>query len=229
MDDLTPSLQKLLHSAIAHEFPFRHVDARRIFVAAGRRRSWSGYGRTEEYVAEAWPISLRFQGMTYKYVIVLRPPFFAKMSIAQRLLHLFHELFHIEPRAANGIRELPSLVSRAHGNSRRIYNYFVGLFVDHYRARVPRVAYRFLEHRELWKRMPTMMVHTIRKKRERNEWHVHEVHLGKLLREEGESGHTPRVKPPSEGRSQRVARRISKHRRIPVSLLSGYYSLPYRK
>ncbi|GFO68823.1 hypothetical protein GMLC_24020 [Geomonas limicola] len=79
------------------------------------------------------------------YVIYFLVPRFLELPLREKLITIFHELYHISPDFDGDIRRFPGR-NYAHGSSTKSYNLYMGKLVDAYLARgVDEVALKFLE------------------------------------------------------------------------------------
>lgn len=89
--------------------------------------------------------SIRHQGEEMLYVIYFLVPRFLELSFREKLITVFHELYHISPACDGDIRRFPGR-NYAHGSSTRSYNLLMGKLVDEYLVGLPdRSGLDFLE------------------------------------------------------------------------------------
>ena len=89
--------------------------------------------------------SITHQGEEMLYVIYFLVPRFLELPFREKLITVFHELYHISPACDGDIRRFPGR-NYAHGSSTKSYNALMGSLVDDYLERLPeRTALSFLE------------------------------------------------------------------------------------
>ena len=89
--------------------------------------------------------SITHQGEEMLYVIYFLVPRFLELPFREKLITVFHELYHISPACDGDIRRFPGR-NYAHGSSTKSYNALMGSLVDDYLERLPEpTALNFLE------------------------------------------------------------------------------------
>ena len=89
--------------------------------------------------------SITHRGEEMLYVIYFLIPRFLELSFREKMITIFHELYHISPACDGDIRRFPGR-NYAHGSSTKAYNLLMGQLVDRYLETVPdRSALEFLE------------------------------------------------------------------------------------
>ncbi|QWV93818.1 hypothetical protein KP004_01090 [Geomonas oryzisoli] len=89
--------------------------------------------------------SITHRGEEMLYVIYFLVPRFLELSFREKMITIFHELYHISPACDGDIRRFPGR-NYAHGSSTKNYNLLMGQLVDRYLAGIPdRSALAFLE------------------------------------------------------------------------------------
>jgi len=73
------------------------------------------------------------------YVIYFLVPRFLELSFREKLITIFHELYHISPACDGDIRRFPGR-NYAHGSSTKSYNAQMGILVDAYLERLPELS-----------------------------------------------------------------------------------------
>jgi hypothetical protein len=71
------------------------------------------------------------RGMDILYVVYFLIPRFLNLSFREKLITLFHELYHISPEFNGDIRRFPGK-NYAHGSSTKRYNAYMATLVDSY-------------------------------------------------------------------------------------------------
>ena len=89
--------------------------------------------------------TIMHQGEEILYVVYFLVPRFLELPFREKLITIFHELYHISPTCDGDIRRFPGR-NYAHGSSTRSYNALMGTLVDDYLERLPdRSSIGFLE------------------------------------------------------------------------------------
>jgi hypothetical protein len=148
--NLTLELERLIAHIAGHVEEFGHIDPRRVLVCVSSTRSGGVHGT----YAKIHP--LRFEdgtrcktirhgtgrhdyemplithrGVEMLYVVYFLVPRFLNLPFREKLITLFHELFHISAEFNGDIRRFPGK-NYAHGSSARKYNAYMGKLVDAY-------------------------------------------------------------------------------------------------
>lgn len=150
--NLTRELERLVSHVAAHVPELAHIDPARLLICISSTR---GGGIRGTY-AKIHP--LRFPGGTKTmerrrgrhtwlctmpsvtrrdteilYVIYFLVPRFFDLPPREKLVTVFHELYHVSPAFDGDIRRFPGR-NFAHGSSTRKYNAYMGALVDAYLA-----------------------------------------------------------------------------------------------
>jgi hypothetical protein len=80
--------------------------------------------------------TITHQGEEMLYVIYFLVPRFLELPFREKLITVFHELYHISPACDGDIRRFPGR-NYAHGSSTKTYNALMGMLVDAYLERLP--------------------------------------------------------------------------------------------
>jgi hypothetical protein len=148
--NLTLELERLIAHITGHVEEYRHIDPRRLLVCVSSTRGGGVHGT----YAKIHP--LRFEdgtrrktvrrgtgrheyemplithrGVEMLYVIYFLVPRFLNLPFREKLITLFHELYHISAEFNGDIRRFPGK-NYAHGSSTRKYNAYMGKLVDSY-------------------------------------------------------------------------------------------------
>jgi len=75
--------------------------------------------------------TITHQGVEMLYIVYFLVPRFLNLSLREKLITIFHELYHISPEFNGDIRRF-SGKNYAHGSSRKRYNVLMEKFVDEY-------------------------------------------------------------------------------------------------
>jgi predicted metallopeptidase len=162
--NLTLELERLIAHITRNVDEFAHIDPRHVLVCVSSTRGGGIHGtyakihplRFEDgtrsktlrrgmrrYEYEMPVISHR--GVEMLYVIYFLVPRFLNLPFREKLITLFHELFHISPEFNGDIRRFPGK-NYAHGSSTRKYNIHMARLVDLYLGKLDdRSMLSFLE------------------------------------------------------------------------------------
>ncbi len=151
--NLTLELERLIADIVAKVEEFSHIDPRRVLVCVSSTRGGGIHGtyakihplrfedgsRTKSvrrgmrsYAYEMPAISHR--GVEMLYVVYFLIPRFLNLTFREKLITLFHELYHISPEFNGDIRRFPGK-NYAHGSSTKRYNAQMARLVDAYLSR----------------------------------------------------------------------------------------------
>lgn len=148
MLDYTSEMTRLIADIAARCPEFSHIDVGRILISFSHARVSGPNGQ----FAKITPLrfeggkqsvvirnrrytmpSLQYEGREVLYVIYFCMPKFQNLPFREKLVTVFHELYHISPEFNGDIRRFPGR-NYAHGPSRRKYNEIVSAIVDRYLA-----------------------------------------------------------------------------------------------
>jgi predicted metallopeptidase len=162
--NLTLELERLIAHIAGHLEEFSHIDPRRVLVCVSSARGGGIHGtyakihplrfedgsrrktvrrgiRSYEYEMP----SILHRGEEMLYVVYFLVPRYLNLPFREKMITLFHELFHISPDFNGDIRRFPGK-NYAHGGSTRKYNLYMGKLVDSYlEALEDRAMVSFLE------------------------------------------------------------------------------------
>ena len=148
--NLTLELERLIEHIARHVEDFVHIDHRRVLVCVSSTRGGGIHGTyakihplrfedgsrrktvrrgTRLYEYEMPAVSHR--GVEILYVIYFLVPRFLNLPFRDKMIILFHELFHISPEFNGDIRRFPGR-NYAHGGSTRKYNSRMAKIADSY-------------------------------------------------------------------------------------------------
>jgi hypothetical protein len=155
--NLTGELERLIVDITARCPELQHVAPERLLVcvssgrpgvggslakihplrfAGGERSVTSRRGRRR--VLCTMP-TITHQGEEMLYVVYFLVPRFLELSFREKLITVFHELYHISPACDGDIRRFPGR-NYAHGSSTKTYNALMGVLVDAYLERLPELS-----------------------------------------------------------------------------------------
>ena len=151
--NLTGELERLVADITGRVDEFRHVDPSRVMVCVATTRGKGVHGtyakihplrfengsrttlikrRRNTVRCEITPVAR--QGVEMLYVIYVLVPRFLNLPLREKLITLFHELYHVSPAFDGDIRRFPGK-NYAHGSSRKKYNermaHMVDLYLEH--------------------------------------------------------------------------------------------------
>ncbi len=151
--NLTAELERLIADVVARVEEFRHIDPARLLVCvAGTRNGgvhgtyarihplrFAGGARTTRLqrgrrVVECTMPLVTHRGAEVLYIVYFVTPRFLNLSLREKLITVFHELYHISPGFDGDIRRFPGK-NYAHGSSRKRYNDLMATLVDAYLAK----------------------------------------------------------------------------------------------
>ena len=148
--NLTAELERLIADIAGKVEEFSHIDPQRILVCVSSTRVVGVHGTyakihplcfengtrcktisrgVRRHTYEMPTISHR--GVEMLYVVYFLIPRFLNLPFREKLITLFHELFHISPEFNGDIRRFPGK-NYAHGSSTKRYNAYMARLVDAY-------------------------------------------------------------------------------------------------
>jgi predicted metallopeptidase len=148
--NLTAELERLIADIVLKMPEFSHIDPQRILVCVSSTRGGGVHGTyakihplcfengtrcktisrgVRRHTYEMPTISHR--GVEMLYVVYFLIPRFLNLPFREKLITLFHELFHISPEFNGDIRRFPGK-NYAHGSSTKRYNAYMARLVDAY-------------------------------------------------------------------------------------------------
>jgi predicted metallopeptidase len=151
--NLTSELERLIADIAGRVEEFSHIDPRLILVCVSSTRGGGVHGTYAkihplrfENGARAKTIrrgirkydyempTITHRGADMLYVVYFLIPRFLNLPFREKLVTLFHELFHISPEFNGDIRRFPGK-NYAHGSSTKRYNAYMAKLVDTYLER----------------------------------------------------------------------------------------------
>lgn len=167
--DFTLAMRSLCENVVSRCETFCHVRMDRILISFTPCRNRSRYGLqarvTPLRFAEGrltrrhGPIEYQVQrffvnGQEVLYVLTFCLPRFLDQPFEEKLVTVFHELYHINPRFNGDLRRYPGRYA-VHSRSKRAYDRYMSELVADYLADHPDpevFAFLRLSYRELWER-----------------------------------------------------------------------------
>ncbi|WP_085814100.1 hypothetical protein [Geoanaerobacter pelophilus] len=152
--NLTGELERLIRDITARIPQLQHVMPDRLLVCVSTGRTTRGGSlakihplrfaggersvkarRGRRSVLCTMP-TIKHQGEEMLYVIYFLVPRFLELPQREKLITIFHELYHISPACDGDIRRFPGR-NYAHGSSTKSYNLLMGKLVDAYLEMIP--------------------------------------------------------------------------------------------
>ncbi len=143
------SLNELIHDITSKVGELSYIDAEQVAISFKRSRESSSEevwaeitgiedeyngtiqrreGRIEKYFA---PKTLLVNGIPIKYVVDLYVPVFLGLGFKEKLMTVFHELYHINPKFDGNLRFFKGKGYK-HGSSLEKYDKYMEYLVDKY-------------------------------------------------------------------------------------------------
>jgi predicted metallopeptidase len=152
--NLTRSMERLIGDIVIRVQELQHIDPHRVLVCVATTRGGGVHGtyakihplrfaggsstmemwRGKKKITYVMP-SVTHQGRDILYVVYFLVPRFLNLSLREKLITIFHELYHISPEFDGDIRRFPGK-TYAHGSSRKRYNELMARLVDGYVQRL---------------------------------------------------------------------------------------------
>lgn len=146
--NLTGELEKLIGEIASQVRELNHVEPSRVLVCVASTRGGGVHGTYAKIHALRFPggertselrrgskrvtctmPTITHRGMEMLYVVYFLVPRFLNLSPREKLITVFHELYHISPLFDGDIRRFPGK-NHAHGSSRKKYDAVVAELVD---------------------------------------------------------------------------------------------------
>jgi hypothetical protein len=168
--NLTAELERLIADIIGRMAEFGHIDPNRLLVCVATTRSGGVHGTYAKIHPLRFPGGVRtaslhrgrrrmtctmpvvtHRGAETLYLLYFLIPRFFNLSPKEKLITVFHELYHVSPACDGDIRRFPGR-NFAHGSSTKRYNALMSTLVDRYLAKLgdePLPAFLFRSMAEL--------------------------------------------------------------------------------
>jgi putative metallopeptidase len=148
--NLTLELERLIADIVLRVEEFSHIDPARVMVCVATTRGGGIHGtyakihplrfengerttqvrrRRRTYTCTMPTVTHR--GVEMLYVVYFLVPRFLNLPLREKLITVFHELYHISPEFNGDIRRFPGR-NYAHGGSTKSYNAYMATLVDSY-------------------------------------------------------------------------------------------------
>jgi hypothetical protein len=150
--NLTTELERLIEDIIRQVPQFAHIDTRRLLVCISSTRGGGVHGTYAKIHPLRFPggsrtttarrgrrtfictmPEVRVRDREILYLIYFLAPRFFNLPLREKLITVFHELYHVSPAFDGDIRRFPGK-NFAHGSSTKKYNLFMAQLVDEYLA-----------------------------------------------------------------------------------------------
>lgn len=150
MLNLTKAMEILISDIVRHVREFSHVDTSRVLICVSSTRGGGVHGTYAKIHPLKFPggqssievkkgrrirtctmPTVTHKDMEMLYIIYFLVPRFFNLPLREKLITVFHELYHISPSFDGDIRRLPGR-NYAHGGSRKSYNAGMAELVDTY-------------------------------------------------------------------------------------------------
>ncbi len=148
--NLTRALEELVADIVCKVSAFSHVDPTKVLICVSSTRGGGVHGtyakihplrfpggcRTREVKRARRVFTCTMPTVTHRnheilYIIYFLVPRFLNLTLREKLITVFHELYHISPDFDGDIRRFPGR-NFAHGSSRKRYNSVMEGLVDRY-------------------------------------------------------------------------------------------------
>jgi predicted metallopeptidase len=162
--NLTKALEELVADIVCRVREFSHIDPAKVLLCVSSTRGGGVHGtfakihplrfpggsRSREVRRARKVFTCTMPTVTHRdkemlYIIYFLVPRFLNLSMREKLITVFHELYHISPAFDGDIRRFSGR-NFAHGVSRKRYNSLMEVFVDRYLQEKARLdCFGFLE------------------------------------------------------------------------------------
>lgn len=159
--DISEAIRVVCQDIVTNCADFSHVDMKRMIISFSQSRSEVNRGLLARLTPLRFPGGARecvqgphryrvqrylIDGVEMRYLLTLCLPRFLNLSFGEKMLTLFHELYHIAPNFAGDLRQLPGRCP-LHGPSKKAYDAHMARLLRAYLAdRQPKPALLFLRH-----------------------------------------------------------------------------------
>jgi hypothetical protein len=151
--NLTAELERLITHIVGTMPEFSHIEPSRLLVCIATTRGGGIHGvyakihplrfaggvrttriRRGRKVVNGIMPTITHRGIEILYLVYFLVPRFFNLAPREKLITIFHELYHISPACNGDIRRFPGR-NYAHGSSAKRYNALMATFVDAYLAK----------------------------------------------------------------------------------------------
>ncbi|HEY6871370.1 MAG TPA: putative metallopeptidase [Geobacteraceae bacterium] len=161
--NLTAELERLIADIVRQVEEFSHIDPGRLLICTASTRGGGVHGtyakihplrfaggvqstrmrRGRRTVTCTMP-TVTHHGREVLYVIYFLVPRFLDLPLREKLITVFHELFHVSPAFDGDIRRFPGK-NYAHGSSTKRYNAYMAKLADAWLEAADESLTRFLD------------------------------------------------------------------------------------
>jgi hypothetical protein len=161
--NLTRSIENLVADIVRTVPDFKHIETGAVMICVSSTRGAGVHGTfakihplrfpggslTQETRRGLRKITYRMPEITHRgrdilYVIYFLVPRFLNLPFREKLITIFHELYHISPQFDGDLRRFPGR-NYAHGSSTKKYNALMSRFVEDYLATADEGPLSFLD------------------------------------------------------------------------------------
>jgi len=160
--DFTAAMEALCGDMVARLPELAHIDLRYVALATSQTRKNVSHGLYASLTPLRFAggaVTSRRNGHTYRiqtvrmpcgtemlYILTFYLPRFMETTLREKLITVFHELWHISPEFNGDLRRHPGRCY-AHTHSQQEYDHQMSVLVDRYLAAgAPEPLYAFLNH-----------------------------------------------------------------------------------
>lgn len=148
--NLTGELERLITDLTRQVPEFRHIEPQQLLVCISTTRNGGIHGTYAKIHPLRFPTgaktttkkrgrrtftctmpTINHRGAEIFYIIYFLVPRFLNLTLREKLITVFHELYHISPCFDGDIRRFPGR-NYAHGSSTKTYNAMMAKLVDSY-------------------------------------------------------------------------------------------------
>lgn len=158
--DFTLAMRRLCEDVTQQVEEFRHIRMEQVAVAFAQTRRPVAYGLQAKLTplrfengaltavrnGQRWTVQRLFHGeREMLYILTFYLPRFLQQSFREKMVTVFHELYHISPRFDGDLRRMGGRYY-VHSSSQKAYDQLMETFLDGYLARrPPRERLNFLQ------------------------------------------------------------------------------------
>lgn len=152
--DITVEIERLIRLIVSLVPELNHVDPSRVLVCVASTRGGGVHGTYAKIHTlrfpggernievrrgrkkEIWSMpDVKHRGSDMLYIIYFLVPRFLDLPLEEKLITIFHELYHISPDFNGDLRRFPGK-NYAHGSSRKKYNDLMSKLVECFRDKL---------------------------------------------------------------------------------------------
>ena len=160
--DFSRAMRLLCDDITARMIEFRHIRMDQVAVTFAQTRSRVSYGLQAKLTpmrfengalstfrhGREWTVQRLFQDdREMLYILTFYLPRFLNQTFREKMITVFHELYHVSPHFNGDIRRMNGRY-HTHTHSQKQYDRLMEAFVDRYfQLKPPKPIYQFLRHR----------------------------------------------------------------------------------